>query len=292
MAAANSASAPGIIEFMQTFDEIYLYSEIVYFNPQPLEIRGNWSKLQMHPGPRHLQGIGNPTGNGDIVIEQLRFFEANHAGFGAVYLDRAGQITFKSTWFDNNHSGALGGALVIDRGDVRLENSYIAFNSSTDGAGAIGQYGGNLATVDSQVYGNQSLTGGAGAIGQYGGNLEVVDSQVNGNQSLAGSGGAIRNYGSGSLTITNTNINDNTAAGTGGGIYLEGGSLTVSGNYTWQGNRALGTTGHSGGGALAIVVSPQLGPISIEGTYFGYNETGGAWRRDLVEEHRCPSVEC
>ncbi len=170
-------------------------------------------------------------------------FTANAGVGGAINFVGAGTssspptlLTIQTSTFNGNRSPAAGAALHLYLQNARavLTNDTIAFNSTFATGGAI-EYGGS-----------------------YSPTLSLINDTINGNTAV-GTGGGIHQT-SGILTVQNTILAANTGAGTGSDEYMTGGTTTDLG-----GNLLTTTAGTGNSYPLALVGSPNLGPLQNNG---------------------------
>ena len=201
---------------------------------------------------------------------------------GAICASYTDNLAVKDTNFEGNIAGnvrqndARGGAILVTRGGVQLENDAFTKNEGSTG-GAISShwdYGTQLAIKNCQFTENKATNSG-GALYSYGSTVEVRDSDFTGNN--AANGGAVCMSGRYNIqpyyaTLTvheGCTFTNNCVTGQGGAIYMENSSgvsytdtdgnlkyyhnvvqiLGTEGNpVTFTGNKA--TSGH--GGALRM----------------------------------------
>jgi len=201
---------------------------------------------------------------GDLSIATSTFDGNAAPGLGAngggvsVY---RGDLTVTDSLFQNNTANFSGAIYAAGyRGvpfytAVRIENTAITNNSSSNGSGVVGVYDGDVTVLSSTVSDNAAFGGGfsAGAgIAQlgYGASL-IVNSTISGNSNASdttASGGGI--YGYGNITLVNSTVTGNSAA-TDGGMAYGGGVSSRDGGVTLANSIVLGNT--AGGGSYAEI---------------------------------------
>jgi predicted outer membrane repeat protein len=166
------------------------------------------------------------------------------------------------------NGGNLVGVLMVNSGDLTVENLTIANGKEQSGGAGINNLGGPLTVTHCTFSGNSSSGANAGPGGAIANESEVPalltvsDSTFSGNS--GGSGGAIGSIGP--VTVTGSTFTGNLAVD-GGAIYALEGTLTVA-NSTFSGNSAGDT--HVGGGIVAI-----RGLATIINSTFVGNSAGG-----------------
>ena len=158
---------------------------------------------------------------------------------GAIYASYTDNLAVTDTKFEGNIAGnvrqndARGGAILVTRGGVQLENDAFTKNEGSTG-GAIcshWDYGTQLAIKNCQFTENKATNSG-GALYSYGSTVEVRDSDFAGNN--AANGGAVCMSGRynvkpyyATLTVhEGCTFTNNCATGSGGAIYMENSSGT------------------------------------------------------------------
>ena len=158
---------------------------------------------------------------------------------GAIYASYTDNLAVTDTKFEGNIAGnvrkndARGGAILVTRGGVQLENDTFTKNEGSTG-GAIcshWDYGTQLAIKNCRFTENKATSSG-GALYSYGSTVEVWDSHFAGNN--AANGGAVCMSGRYNIqpyyaTLTvheGCTFTDNCATGHGGAIYMENSSGT------------------------------------------------------------------
>ena len=156
---------------------------------------------------------------------------------GAIYASYTDNLAVTDTNFEGNIAGnvrqndARGGAILVTRGGVQLENDTFTENEGSTG-GAIcshWDYGTQLAIKNCQFTENKA-TGSGGALYSYGSTVEVWDSHFDGNN--AAYGGAVCMFGRYNIkpyyaTLTvheGCTFTNNCVTGHGGAIYMENSS--------------------------------------------------------------------
>ena len=158
---------------------------------------------------------------------------------GAIALNKGNvKITGAETIFSSN-TAEKGGAVYVSNGNFETDNTStvttLTQNSSTDNGGAVYVTGGNFTTQGSISIRDNYANGNGGAIYVTGGKVTMAKPTVTGNGKNAGAavtknGGAIYVTGSGaSFTTSGTcNISSNAAKKSGGAVYVDGGTLTTT----------------------------------------------------------------
>ena len=252
----------------------------------------------------HVHTFGALGQDGKPDATEANTFTGNHADVwgGAIYASYTDNLAVTDTNFEGNIAGnarqndARGGAILVTRGDVQLENDAFTKNEGSTGGAICTQwdYGTQLAIKNCQFTENKA-TGSGGALYSYGSTVEVWDSDFTGNN--AAYGGAVCMSGRYNIkpyyaTLTvheGCTFTDNLATTGGGAIYMEtngtsytddDGNLkyyhnvvqilgTKENPVTFTGNKA--TSGH--GGALRMGNRVDL---NVEYATFENNSCGNS----------------
>ncbi len=118
----------------------------------------------------------------------------------------------------DDFSGYGGG--ILNRGNLTLNNIYLAHNSAPGTGGGIFNYQGTLTVQNSYLYDNSGYDGGGGISSWYG-ILTVSNSALSGNSVVNGLGGGILSV-AGTLSVQSSTLSDNSASAAGGGIANNG----------------------------------------------------------------------
>ncbi|MEK6751509.1 MAG: choice-of-anchor Q domain-containing protein [Chloroflexota bacterium] len=105
-----------------------------------------------------------------------------------------------------NASGAYGGGLANDQGQVTIANSAF-LNNAADASGGVDNAGGTVIITNSTFYGNSATAGDGGGFYNYNGTATVINSTFSNNSSFA-AGSGIKNQGD--LNLYNTIIANST----------------------------------------------------------------------------------
>lgn len=172
---------------------------------------------------------------GPIFGEQVLGEAGSGGNGGAVYLDgeERRSLEILCNKFNNNSSGALGGALFrtpnATRETVRIDRSTFDSNRAADefGGGALFTQNANLTITDSTLSNNAA--GNGGAIQASDVNLAMTNVTLAGNYATHGLGGALFIEGSGGLLLNCTIANNHADGGLGyfGAAIVTDSNLTV-----------------------------------------------------------------
>lgn len=155
-------------------------------------------------------------GNGAIIersgsaVDPFRFFRL---AFNANVIIR--NVTIRGGRL--SATGIAGGAVLVNSGQLLIENSTLTDNHCDGGYGGAIYVGGGIATVrDSTISDNQAATGGGVHVFQSGA-LTLERTVLSGNRAQGGAtsargGGALARNG-GELTLTDVAVEDNEAQG-------------------------------------------------------------------------------
>ena len=188
-------------------------------------------------------------------------------------------IQVNSSYLHGN-TGASGGAVHVQNGELHLADTLIAATTATSSGGAVAIAGGPMTATDCQFVGNSAANGGAistaayvllerttfsgnsatqsGGAGYFSGSsgtLAFVDSTLSGNS--AANGGAIGMTHGGSIDVTNSTLSGNTATGSGGAIYGRKYPQVTLTNATISGNSA------ASGGGMWIAADGNYGTTTL-----------------------------
>lgn len=190
---------------------------------------------------------GNVSGNtggainssGDITINASSFSNnsADYAG-GAIRTQQTREVklTIYDTDFSQNKSGAYGGAIAVERGQIQISGGTFYENEATGQGGAASINGG---AISNATFRNNKAQGG-GAIRNQSGDLVISGVTMTANNGQDFVGGAI--YNMGSLTVRDDSKFNNNTASQGGAIYSN--SSTDIYDATFIGN--IANSGHGG----------------------------------------------
>src|SRR5690606_19225444 len=146
----------------------------------------------------------------------------------------------------------LGGAAILNEGDLTLARSEVVGNTSThtEGGGGIRSVGEATVRIqNSEVTNNHATSGRGGGIyatgsGGESGLVLIEDSVVSGNSATFGGGIAVYGLLDGSgrpfgplVTLLNSSVESNTTAGSGGGVHNQWARLVAS-NSVFTGNQS------------------------------------------------------
>ncbi|CAN5157061.1 hypothetical protein BH20ACT5_BH20ACT5_00830 [soil metagenome] len=167
-------------------------------------------------------------------------------------------------------TGASGGGVFNDAGDLIVIASVIADNSATRAGGGIEANAGTTAIDNTQLTNNDTgpEPGNGGGFHLTGeGRVSVTNSAVSGNTASA-EGGGLWNSATGTMFVADSTISGNTASGAaaeqgGGGLYTDGGRTVVDGTDLVD-NVADGASG-SGGAILNNLGTVEVFDSTITG---------------------------
>ena len=178
-----------------------------------------------------------------------------------------GKLTLLGVTFENNTSGANGGAVRVSGSDLVM-NGITATGNTAKGGGVVYVTNGNLEVKNCNFTGNTASWGGAISVSKA--NLTVTDGKMANNS--AASGGAI--YANPcEITVKDVTFEGN-QGDYGGAICLNGAIMTVSGNTTFKNNIATVRSG-----AIDVTVDGETrGQLIMTDGLFEGNEApiGGA----------------
>ncbi|CAN5121079.1 hypothetical protein BH11PLA2_BH11PLA2_17010 [soil metagenome] len=168
---------------------------------------------------------------------------------------------------------------------ITINNSTVAFNSSSGFAGGIGGTTANVSILNnSQIRGNTAVQGGGIALSASGAKLTITGSTLAQNVGTSTAfntgGGAVRWAGgtTNPLTVTNSVVTGNTTAAYGGAFYLtnanSGSTLTIN-QSTVSGNISNGTSA-AGGGAIYAYASGATVNVNVNNSTLSGNRSFGS----------------
>ena len=147
-----------------------------------------------------------------------------------------GKLSLEGVTFENNTSGAYGGAVRVSGSDLVM-NGITAIGNTAKGGGVVYITNGDLEVKNCNFTENTASWGGAISVSK--GNLTVTDGKLANNS--ASSGGAI--YANPcEITVKNVTFEGNEGE-YGGAVCLNGAVMTVSGNTTFKNNTATVRSG-------------------------------------------------
>ena len=180
--------------------------------------------------------------------------ESNHMANFAVQI-LSGYPLFHSVVFSKNVARRLGGAVLVNGGDVLFEQCHFELNQATDG-GAMYINGGTT-TLNSSRFTSNTVGGYGGAVFLGEGDFSCIDCQFDLNQAsyINGGGGALRLQGGGTVIPDGSTFTNNTAVrGHGGGIFMDGGELSCASCHFKHNHATTPSTynmdGRGSGGAI------------------------------------------
>lgn len=269
--AINAVNAiPGQINFAPNVTgEIVILSFLPSINTSAAIVNGpgaNVLKIRRDASATNVR-ILTIFGN-TITVSGLTFEDGAHNFSGSgIYNNSPGVLTIRDCAFNNNVSGAGGGAAINHSSEsvINVINTTFTNNRTASGVGgAISSvYGGSRLVISGSTFTNNRAELG-GAISQQGGRIEISGSTITGSVSSY-QGGAIYNGYDGRVDITDSRLANNTAGSQAGAIANDGaGTLnitrsTISGNVGPQGGGALSNNN----GTITITASTVSGNSSI-----------------------------
>lgn len=213
------------------------------------------------------------NGNKSTFVQDTSNYK-NGKGGGAINM-QSGELTVKSSTFDENQSAYYGGAILTGSAKVIIEENSVITNSigktgaalcfvspktvaikdssvtdtAGSGSGVIYISGGSATLENTTVSGNNSYNGGAL---YFSGSANVtIDGSSFTNNKATNFGGVIDNRSSGAINITNTTISENNAK-TGGAIYTTKGTITLTGSTITKNTATNGGAIYSEGGTVTL----------------------------------------
>ncbi len=213
------------------------------------------------------------NGNKSTFVQDTNNYK-NSKGGGAINM-QSGELTVKSSTFDENQSAYYGGAILTGSAKVIIEENSVITNSigktgaalcfvssksvtikdsavtdtAGSGSGVIYIAGGNATLENATVSGNNSYNGGAMYVS--GSTNVTIDASSFTNNKATNFGGVIDNRSTGAINITNTTISENNAK-TGGAIYTTKGTVTITGSTLSKNTATNGGAIYSDGGTVTL----------------------------------------
>ena len=154
-----------------------------------------------------------------------------------------GQLTINNSIISGNSSFGDGGGITSTYGMLTLNYSIISGNSAENNGGGIYFSNGKLTLNNSTILKNRSSTGNGGGIYFFAGALAMRNSTIASNSSAAG--GGIYSYNN-TLSLINDTIADNSATSNGGGIFSYNSKITLDKSTVFH-----NVSASSGGGISA-----------------------------------------
>lgn len=203
-------------------------------------------------------------------------------------VDAIGAIRIADSTVSGNYSTQIGGGILnAGHGTLTVERTTITNNTTEAGGGGLYTTGGTVTVSDSTFSGNEAADGGglysAGAVNDVGlrPRLTVSGSTFEGNTAHA-SGGGIYSAGDATVTLTDLTFSDNTAGDDGGGLSTAGRTSLDAARLTFAGNEA----GNEGGGAWtattrlvtiadSVFTGNAAGVPEVDEGALSLNEAGG-----------------
>lgn len=205
-----------------------------------------------------------------------------------VFVSRAAPVTLRGVTIRNGRAatGKVGGGIVNDDGDLRLENVVVASNEGPAGGGVLSS---GALTLRHCVVEDNRGEGGGGGIATTGA-TQIADSRIGRNASGMGMGGGVLAEGSlrversliaqnyaelggggiaaldGETVVRNTTIEEN-EGGPGAGVYVAGGSAHVVHATVTANQQTLVGTQRAGG----LAVEPGAA-LLLKGSVVAGNE--------------------
>jgi predicted outer membrane repeat protein len=151
--------------------------------------------------------------NGDITVEQCRFFNNWATSNGGAVTAYAGNVAITDSVFTGNQAAdSDGGALYAARGRVSIERSIFRSNVAGYGGGSL-YVGAEMLTVVQSVFADNTADYEGGAVSGY--DMTIITSTFYNNSATTHSGGAL--FSMGQVTLTSSTVTANHAP-RGGGI--------------------------------------------------------------------------
>jgi predicted outer membrane repeat protein len=152
-------------------------------------------------------------------------FRYNNAEGGGAIQSSATQLTLNNTRFENNHASLFsGGALLIDAGSVKIDQSQFLSNQANQNGGSLHCQSGSTAVFSSSFAKNLAGQNGGAIFSTC--SFDVSNSTFSANRAFMLGGGAFYQAGSLSANIQYATIAFNTAV-FGAGIYNDGSGSSV-----------------------------------------------------------------
>jgi len=266
--------------FPEEFDNLSLDTNTVFFDPRVFNgeaqdvIRLDSTLLIEHSVTIDGGDLGvvitGDRSNNDMLLngtfitdtgasDSIGLLTDNVRPFDVLYSGAASSVvTFKGLTITGGNTRGFGGAINNEKATIVIEDSLIAGNLASSGAG-IYTNAGNVSLINAAVSDNGSFgndfgfdlgDGRGGGIATRSGNITLAGSTVSGNASEDG-GGIHTCFGT--VTVSGSTISGNSAyRGDGGGIFSAYGLVTVT-DSTISENRTLNFSSSGGGGGIRIV---------------------------------------
>ncbi len=235
-------------------------------NFDPVEIRGVTLKRGLFSGGS-LWGHGGAINNAGVltVADAIVSDSTSSAGGGGIY--NAHTLTVRNSRLERNVASQEGGAIFNAAFNVRTTvmviDSTIADNAANNGAGGIGNFGGDVFVTGSTIRDNDAGNYAGGLWNMTNGSLlTVTDSTISGNEShFSYAGGVWNQIGTArfhSVTVANNHAGAGDDDGIGGGIVngegatFEIGNSIVAGNTATYGGMGLAPDCYDGGRASTV----------------------------------------
>lgn len=204
---------------------------------------------------------------------------------GGISVDVINNYTITNTEFKNNKANNNGGAVNIIGGTGMVDISNVTImNNQAERGGGISNTSLDLKVNNSSISNNQSTNHGGGIYNENN-NITLMNSEINGNVSDYNGGGI---WNSGTLAISNSELRGNTAQYWGGGIHtfgtttcqkviLEGNTASDGGGIANVGNLIIdystitNNTAVHGGGLVNLNSSSYLGNLSLQNSIISLN---------------------
>ena len=209
--------------------------------------------------------VGNGP-NGTLSIENSTF-TFNHASLAGA-LGNTGWATVTASTFISSAAagaGAIGnGQILGGPGWMLIQDSTFISNTSGANGGAIDNDGGELHIINSAFTGNMSGGGGAiynnSTLSSIDPTLYITNSTFISNRATGGSGGGMLRNRKGQASIYNSTLDDNATSDEGGAIFAQSGTTVTISYSTLSNNRAQSQRGGavSADGALVIMENVTL----------------------------------
>ncbi len=235
-------------------------------NVDPVEIRGVTLKRGLFSGGS-LWGHGGAINNAGVltIADSIISDSTSAAAAGGIY--NAHTLTVENSRLERNIAGQDGGGIFNASFNVRttvtVVDSTIADNGASNGAGGIGNYGGDVFITGSTIRDNDAGNYAGGLWNMATGSLlTLTNSTVSGNEShFSYAGGMWNDRGVArlhSVTVANNHAGVGDDAGIGGGIAngegstLEIGNSIVAGNTATYNGVGIGPDCYDGGRASTV----------------------------------------
>jgi predicted outer membrane repeat protein len=194
----------------------------------------------------------------------LAIDQAQNANFTRVFEVDAGVTVVINSLVVINNAGGGNGAVILNHGNLTVNNSEFDGNNAVGNGGAIYNDFGSL-TIDSCMFGNNFSGADGGAILNIGA-CEITSSVFSVN-SAPNNGGAVAVWSDPTsiVDIHNCEFEQNSATGFGGAAYNDG-QLAIDEGSTLEDNYAVG------GGAI---FNDRHGSLTLDSTAIQLNSIGG-----------------